>query len=141
MNGKTVCLILGIGFLLIGIAGFAAPALLGMHLSATHSVIHLVSGAAAAWIGWKGSLSAAKTFCIVFGLVYLGLGIAGFVAGTDGAPTSGHPGPSDARMLKVIPGVFEVGTADHVVHILLGGVFLLGGLMTRAAGTVRPVRT
>lgn len=131
---KTVCLILGIGFLLIGIAGFVAPTLLGMHLSTTHSIIHLVSGAAAAWIGWKGSLSAAKTFCLVFGLVYLGLGVAGFVAGSEGTPTGGHPGPPDARLLKVIPGAFEVGTSDHVVHVLLGGVFLLGGLMTRTAG-------
>ncbi|HEX8618715.1 MAG TPA: hypothetical protein VF911_14115 [Thermoanaerobaculia bacterium] len=34
-------------------------------------------------------------------------------------------------MMKVIPGAFEVGTADHVVHVLLGAIYLLGGLTTR----------
>ena len=111
-----------------------APSMLGMHLSVTHSIIHLVTGAVSLWLGLKGSPSAAKNFCIVFGLVYLGLGVAGFVAGANAEP--GVPGPHDARMLKVIPGQFEVGTADHVVHILLGAIYLIAGLMTR---TVRAV--
>ena len=131
---NRVATILGIGFLLVGIAGFVAPSMLGMHLSTTHSIIHLVTGAVSLWLGLKGSPSAAKNFCIVFGLVYLGLGVAGFVAGSSAEP--GVPGPHDARMLKVIPGVFEVGTADHVVHILLGAIYLIAGLMTR---TVRAV--
>lgn len=131
---NRVATILGIGFLLVGIAGFVAPSMLGMHLSVTHSIIHLVTGAVSLWLGLKGSPSAAKNFCIVFGLVYLGLGVAGFVAGANAEP--GVPGPHDARMLKVIPGQFEVGTSDHVVHILLGAIYLIAGLMTR---TVRAV--
>jgi hypothetical protein len=121
--------ILGIGFLLVGILGFIAPEMLGMHLSVTHDVVHLVSGALAVWIGLKGSPSAAKTFCVLFGAVYLLLGVAGFVAGQDATP--GVPGPHDARLLKVIPGRFELGTMDHVVHIFLGAVFLIGGLLTK----------
>jgi hypothetical protein len=41
------------------------------------------------------------------------------------------PGPTDARLLKVLPGVLEFGTSDHAVHILLGAIFLIGGLMTK----------
>jgi hypothetical protein len=44
---KTVCKILGVVFLLVGVAGFAAPNLLGAHLSTPHNVVHIVSGAIA----------------------------------------------------------------------------------------------
>jgi hypothetical protein len=126
---KRIATILGAGFILVGILGFIAPSLLGMHLSAAHSVIHLVTGIVSLWLGLKGTPAAARNFCIAFGLVYLLLGVAGFVAGTSAEP--GVPGPHDARLLKVIPGVFEVGTADHVVHILLGAIYLIGGFATK----------
>lgn len=136
---KTICTILGIGFLLAGVAGFVAPGLLGMHLTIVHDVVHIATGLVALWLGLRGSLSAARTFCIVFGAVYLLLGVAGFVAGGDGTPTEGVPGPADGRLLKVLPGMLELGTMDHIVHILLGGIFLIGGLATKQ-GAVTPAR-
>ena len=78
---KTLCKILGVIFLLVGIAGFAAPTLMGFHLTPAHNLVHLLSGAIALYLGFSGSLSAAKTFCLVFGVVYLGLGILGMVLG------------------------------------------------------------
>jgi hypothetical protein len=134
---NKIATILGIVFLLVGVLGFIAPDLLGLHLSLGHSVVYLVTGAVSLWLGLKGSVSAAKTFCIVFGAVYLLLGVAGFVAGIDADPSTGVPGPHDTRLLKVIPGMLELGTMDHAVHILLGALFLVGGLMTRAAVPVR----
>jgi hypothetical protein len=110
---------LGIVFLVVGIAGFLAPTLLGAHLSMVHNVVHLVTGAISLWIGLKGSMSAAKTFCLVFGVVYLLLGVAGFFAGS-GAD----------RALTVGP--LMLGTVDHIIHIALGAIYLIGGLMTRA---------
>jgi hypothetical protein len=135
MLAKRIATILGIGFLLVGVLGFVAPSLIGMHLSPAHSVVHLVTGAVSLWLGLKGSVSAARTFCIVFGLVYLLLGVAGFAAGAEMEP--GVPGPRDARMLKLVPGVLEFGTSDHAVHILLGGIYLIGGLASRKAVAVR----
>ncbi|MEA2465540.1 MAG: hypothetical protein QOJ98_3287 [Acidobacteriota bacterium] len=132
---NRIATILGLGFLLVGIIGFVAPEILGMHLSPAHNVVHLVTGAVSLYLGLKGSPGAAKTFCIAFGLVYLLLGVAGFVAGGDGAP--GVPGPHDARLLKLIPGTLEFGTADHSVHILLGAIYLIGGLMTKTVAAVR----
>ncbi|HEY0139290.1 MAG TPA: DUF4383 domain-containing protein [Thermoanaerobaculia bacterium] len=131
MLAKRIATILGIGFIAIALIGFLKHDLLGMHLSMTHHIIHLVTGLVSLWIGLKGSVSAAKTFCIIFGLVYAGLGIAGFVLGTQSSPTPGVPGPADAKLLKVIPGLFEVGTMDHIVHILLGATYVIGGLATR----------
>src|SRR5688572_7026534 len=129
---NRIATILGIVFLLVGALGFVMPGLLGAHLSPAHNIIHLVSGAISLWLGLKGSPSAAKTFCVVFGTVYLLLGVAGFVAGADAAPTQpGVPGPHDARLLKILPGMLEFGTMDHIVHVLLGAIYIIGGFLTR----------
>jgi hypothetical protein len=119
---KTICTILGIVFILVGIAGFVMPNLLGAHLSFAHNIIHLFSGAVALYFGLGGTVSGARAFCLVFGAVYLLLGVVGMVAGTG-----------DARMLTVIPGALVLGTMDHIIHILLGALFLIGGLTTKAA--------
>ena len=121
---KTLSTILGIGFILVGIAGFLAPGLLGMHLTLAHNLVHLISGALALYFGLAGTVGAARTFCLVFGAVYLLLGLAGIVAG-DG----------EARLLTVIPGDLMFGMPDHIVHVLLGALFLIGGFTTRAAAS------
>ena len=115
---KTVCKILGVVFLLVGVIGFVSPTLLGAHLSPAHNVVHIVSGAIALYFGFAGTLSAAKIFCLVFGVVYMGLGILGMALGT-GAD----------RMWEVGP--LHFGQADHGIHILLGVIFLAGGLFTK----------
>ena len=116
---KTIATILGIVFILVGLIGFAAPNLLGAHLSTAHNIIHLVSGAISLYIGWMGSLSGARMFGFIFGAVYLLLGAVGFLLGT-GAD----------RMFDVIPRTLMLGTMDHVIHILLGAVYLIGAFMT-----------
>jgi hypothetical protein len=115
---KTICKILGVVFLLVGVCGFAAPRLLGAHLDAPHNVVHIVTGVIALYFGFAGSLSGAKAFSLVFGVVYLALGILGLVLGTP-----------PERMWMVGP--LHFGTSDHAIHILLGILFLAGGLFTK----------
>ena len=119
---NRIATILGVLFLLVGVLGFVMPTVLGMHLTLAHNVVHLVSGAISLWLGLKGTPSGAKTFCIVFGLVYLLLGVVGFLVGTG-----------DDRMLTLIPDQLMFGTMDHIVHILLGAIYLFGGLTTKTA--------
>ena len=116
---KTVCKILGVVFLLVGVCGFAAPTLLGAHLTPPHNVVHIVSGVIALYFGFAGSLSGAKAFALVFGVVYLALGILGMALGV--AP--------DATWMV---GPLHLGQVDHGIHILLGVVFLAGGLFTKS---------
>ncbi|HEU4714851.1 MAG TPA: DUF4383 domain-containing protein [Pyrinomonadaceae bacterium] len=115
---KTVCKILGVVFLLVGVLGFVKPDLLGAHLTMPHNLVHIVSGVIALYFGFAGTLSAAKAFSLVFGVVYLALGILGMALGTG-----------EQRMWIVGP--LHLGQADHGIHILLGVVFLAGGLFTR----------
>jgi hypothetical protein len=128
---KTVCKLLGVVFLVVGIAGFVAPGMLGTHLSLAHNLVHIISGAIALYFGFAGSLAGAKTFCLAFGAVYLLLGILGFVMGAPGASEMAGMMNQDSRLWKVLPGTLELGQMDHIVHVLLGLVFLAGGVLTR----------
>ena len=115
---KTVCKILGVVLLLVGVVGFAAPGLLGAHLNMAHNVVHIVSGAIALYFGFAGTLSGAKAFCLAFGVVYLALAVLGLTMGTE-----------NDRMWTVGP--LHLGTVDHGIHSLLGIIFLAGGLFTK----------
>jgi hypothetical protein len=118
---KTIATILGVVFILVGIIGFISPGFLGTHLSPTHNIVHLVSGAISLYFGLAATLSAARMFTIIFGVIYGLLGIVGFALGT---------GPD--RMFEALASLgLHLGTMDHVVHILLAIVFLAGGLVTR----------
>lgn len=119
---KTIAKILGVVFILVGLIGFVMPGFLGTHLSLTHNLVHIISGAVALYFGFAGSLSGARLFCIIFGIVYALLGVCGFLLGT---------GPD--RMFEALAALgLHLGTMDHIVHILLGLLFLVGGFMTRA---------
>lgn len=117
---KTVCKILGVVFLLVGALGFVSPTLLGAHLTPVHNVVHIVSGVIALYFGFAGTLSAAKAFSLVFGVVYMALGILGMALGT---------GADRLWML----GPLHFGQADHGIHLLLGVILLAGGLFTKKA--------
>ena len=116
---KTVCKILGVAFLLVGVAGFAKPTLLGFHLGPAHNLVHIVSGVIALYFGFAGSLSGAKGFCLIFGVVFMALGFLGMALGDAAMNRMWHVGPLTLAM------------ADHGLHILLGAVFLAGGLFTK----------
>jgi len=117
---KTVCKLLGVVFVIVGIAGFASHNLLGAHLTTPHNVVHLVSGAVALYFGFAGSAGGARGFCFLFGLVYLLLGVCGWFLGT---------GPDHMFNVGTL---LMLGKMDHIIHILLGVVFLAGGALGKS---------
>ena len=114
---KTICKILGVVFVLVGISGFLVPNLLGAHLTPAHNAVHLVSGAIALYFGFAGTANAARTFCLLFGIVYLLLGVVGWFMGT---------GPDH---LYNVGALFLLGKMDHIIHVVLGLIFLIGGAL------------
>ncbi|MDQ3819874.1 MAG: DUF4383 domain-containing protein [Acidobacteriota bacterium] len=119
---KTICTLLGVVFLLVGIIGFFSPNLMGTHLTTTHNLVHIISGLISLYFGLAGSLSGARGFALAFGAIYLLLGVVGFIMG-DAA---------NDRMLSINALNLMLGTRDHAVHILLGVLFLIGALATRS---------
>ena len=108
---KTVCKLLGVVFLLVGIAGFVAPGLCWARTSVCAITWFTSSPAQLPCIfGFAGSLTAPpKTFCLVFGVVYLLLGVVGFRLGYLGAPAEDADMAQDPRLRKVLPGTLELG--------------------------------
>lgn len=130
---KTVATIMGVVFILAGLVGFVSNDLLGFHLTAFHNAgVHIVSGAISLYFGLKGTLAGARLFCLIFGVVYALIGVAGFLLGQQGSPTAGVPGPASPYMFKPLPSLLELGTSDHILHIVLGLIFVVGGLLTKA---------
>lgn len=116
---KTVAKLVGVVFIIVGIAGFFDTHLLGANLGKTHNVVHLASGVVSLYLGLKGSLGAARTFCIVFGIVYGLLGVAGFVAGA-------------AESRELVIWHLHLMTTDHIIHIAIGVLYLIGGFTTKS---------
>src|SRR6266404_1773706 len=117
---KTVCKLLGLIFLIVGIAGIFSHDLLGAHLNMAHNMVHIVSGVIALYFGFSGSYSGARGFCLVFGLVYLLLGVCGWFLGV---------GPEHLLNIPSASPLLMFGKMDHIIHILLGVVFLAGGAL------------
>src|SRR5215470_11349880 len=127
---KAICKVLGVVFLIVGLLGFVSPNLLGMHLSGIHNIIHLISAALALYFGFVASPSAARTFSLMFGAIYLLLGVLGFIA----------PGPV-IRLIQAhhTPGGLGSLAADNIFHMLLGAIFIIAGLAR--APHVAPITT
>ncbi|MCU1284123.1 MAG: hypothetical protein JWO13_473 [Acidobacteriales bacterium] len=131
---KTFATVLGVIFVLVGIIGFIKHDFMGMHLSNAHNWIHLISGFVALYFGSATDLRSAKNFDYTFGILYLLLGVFGFLLGRPAIAGAGAGNMgSDSRLWSLIPGSLEFGSADHTVHILLGILFIIGAAMTRTA--------
>lgn len=118
---KTVCKLLGLIFLIVGIAGIFSHNLLGAHLNMAHNMVHIVSGVVALYFGFSGSYSGARGFCLLFGLVYLLLGVCGWFLGTGAEHMFNIPNAESPILM--------LGKMDHIIHVLLGVIFLAGGAM------------
>ena len=61
-----------------------------------------------------------RTFALLFGIVFLVIGVAGFIPGITTAPHAGHPDlVVDANYGQVL-GLFPVNILHNIVHILFG---------------------
>lgn len=131
---QKVCIALGIFFVFVGLTGIVTPGLMGMHLSLIHNTIHLGSGALALWTGYSENIKRSYAVCVSLGLLYFAIGVLGFVMGTPGYPNVGYA-QMDQYLLRIIPDSFEIGTSDHLVHMLIGVTFLIGAVFSKRSVT------
>ena len=116
---KTLAMVFGAVFLLIGVLGFvpgvtSSGKLLGLFdVSTLHNIIHIASGVAAFALASSGP-KAAKMYFQVFGLVYLVVTIVGFVQG------------------DTVLGLFGVNVADNILHLAIAAVALYAGFGMKA---------
>jgi Domain of unknown function (DUF4383) len=123
MSPRTAALLIGIIFIAVGLLGFVDNPIVGasdtamFHADKTHNIVHIVSGVLFVLIALAAP-GASAGFLILFGLVYLAIGIIGFVTkGADGMAT--------------VLGFLHVNNNDNYLHIVLGIVIFLAGVATR----------
>ncbi|MGB1697661.1 MAG: hypothetical protein ACPHK8_04620 [Thermoplasmatota archaeon] len=81
-----------------------------------HNVLHVVLAGAAFLFGF-GNFSGqiTKTFAIIFGFVYLGLGVVGLIGG----------------LTFELAGLLSLELGENLVHVVLGGWALTAGFAAR----------
>ena len=123
MNTRTASIIIGIIFLAVGLLGFVDNPIIGdsddatFHADSTHNIVHIVSGVLFLLVAFTAPASAGA-FLKVFGLVYLALGIWGAsIIGGD--------------QMATLLGFLHVNSKDNYLHIVLGVVIFLAGMLPR----------
>lgn len=121
MNTKSAAIIIGLIFLAVGLLGFIPNPVVGsshdaiFHADSVHNMVHIISGILFLLVAFAAPAHAGL-FLKVFGIVYLLLGILGlFTIG-------------DSGMTKLL-GFLPVNGADNYLHIGLGVIIFLAGLL------------
>ncbi len=111
---------MGIVFIIIGLLGFFSNGeVLGIfHVDALHNVVHLVTGILALYFARKGE-SSARSFALVFGIIYGLIAIIGFFTTGD----------------KLL-GILAIDSADNYLHLVLAIILIVAGL--KKSGSVSP---
>ena len=123
MTARTAALLIGVIFIAVGILGFVDNPIVGdsenaiFHADSTHNMVHIVSGALFVLIALAAP-ALAGTFMVIFGLVYLGIGILGMI-------NMGN------ESMGTVLGFLHVNGNDNYLHIGLGLVILIAGIATR----------
>ena len=127
MTAKNAAMIIGIIFLAVGALGFIPNPIIAnshdaiFHADSVHSIVHIVSGLLFVITAFAMPASAA-TVLKIFGAVYFLLGVWGMlVIGDEGTTT--------------LMGFLHVNGADNYLHLGLGLVIFLAGMM-KPKGTV-----
>jgi len=127
---KTLALLFGVIFLVVGALGFVPaathdvdgmPMLLGIfHVNFAHNVVHLASGAVFLLCG-MASAGASRMFFKIFGIVYAIVAVLGFV-------------PSNATSIM---GLMSNNPADTYLHVALAIVMLAIGFAPSGSSSTR----
>jgi hypothetical protein len=125
---RTVCRLLALGLLWLGVIGFADPNLARLHLTPVHNVTHLFTGFLAFCVGFGGSTRSVRALGSVLGVGYTALGVLGVVAPSLLGEFLAHaPGLDAAALLP-----------DNLLNVCVGSLFLVVGLFqSRPAADMR----
>lgn len=123
MTAKNLAIFFGLAFTAVGLLGFIDNPIIGeaegaiFHADRIHNIVHIVSGVLFLFFGLAMPASA-RGFMILFGIVYLALGIMGIVQfGTTG--------------MGELLGFLHVNGPDNYLHIGLGAAILLGAAISK----------
>jgi preprotein translocase subunit Sss1 len=118
--------IVGVVVLLVGavglIIGDPEDGLLGLfNVDIVEDIVHLTTGGLLAYVGFAGTNSAVKSVVAALGVVYLLVGVIGFIV---------------PEVFGLIP--HEYSLADNILHLTLGALALFAALGNAAKESNAP---
>jgi hypothetical protein len=131
---RIYALVVGVVLVAAGVIGFfyesafssdesVRGAVLGLlDVNGWHNVVHIATGLLG--ILAARTLSSARTYCLVFGIVYAVVCLWGFVLGGEGS------------ILSIIP----INTEDNILHLLLAAGGFAAYAASSPAGERRPAQ-
>jgi hypothetical protein len=112
---KTLAIVFGIVFVLVGILGWVPNPLVGagaiFDTNHAHDLVHLLFGLILLAVGFMAP-AASALWLKILGVVYLLIAVLGFLL----VPNGGN-----------LLGLVTTNMADHLLHIVLGVVLLVAG--------------
>ncbi|MES2225867.1 MAG: DUF4383 domain-containing protein [Patescibacteria group bacterium] len=124
---KKIAVLFGVIFVLVGILGFIPNPLVGptglFDTDTVHNLIHLIFGVILLIVAMSSPMKSALWLKIL-GIVYLLLAIIGFLTVPDGGS---------------LLGIAMTNMADHWLHIVLGIVLLVAGVVSNKPSAPAPV--
>jgi hypothetical protein len=120
---KTLAIVFGIVFVLVAVLGFMNTGLVGemgmFQTDTLHDLVHLIFGLILLVVAFTAPMKSAM-WLKVLGIIYLVLAILGFLTIYNGG---------------MLLGLVTMNTADHWLHLVLGVVLILAGMMGRSSST------
>lgn len=118
---KTLAIVFGAIFVLVGILGFVNNPLVGpsgiFMTNGLHNLVHLLFGIILL-VASRGGQASSASWLKILGVVYLVLAVVGFLLAPNG--------PS-------LLGLVSINMADHWLHVVLGVVLLIAGMRGNSA--------
>ena len=122
MDSRTYAKVMGVVIVLIGVGGLVLgeKSLLGvLNIDIAEDIVHLVTGGLMAVVGFRGSDSAVRSVVGGLGIVYLLVGVLGFVV---------------PDMFGLVPNEYDI-VLDNLIHLTLGVLGIaIGFFIGRPAG-------
>lgn len=120
---RTYAKVVGVVVLLVGVLGLVLgdprDGLFGIfNIDLVEDIVHLGSGGLLAYVGFKGAESAVRSVVMGLGVVYLLVGVLGFVI---------------PELFGLIP--HELTVADNILHLALGGLALAAVSASKSRST------
>jgi hypothetical protein len=122
---QIISLIIGFLLFVMGLSGLLWSGFAGLHLGVPYSTLISVSGALLFYNGYNNNSRDAYICCVAFSLFYGLHALAGWIFGDTGIPHLGHDAV-DPLLIRIIPGIHELGKHDHILNTVLA-IVLAGG--------------
>ena len=122
---KTLLILFGVLFIAFGVgAFFGVPGGHdGSHHAIGHNLTHIIAGLLVLDVALIGSSATRRSFCFVFGAVYMAIGVFGVFSVRDS--------------LRLVPGLIEFHLEDEWIQIATGLLFIAIGLLKKVPAVPR----